>query len=466
MAHPIINDTITGAHAEKQKNDNPETRHSIGNIDPNKPLQTRILAWHDLGMAWAGNTINTAIFRHHGVLTFEDRQTSAFYVDATTLRIVQRNLETETIITADLAGRYNLSDSHNCINLGVDREGFLHMSYDLHASRLRYRRSKCPNDISAWTDDLPMTGFAEDKVTYPTFILPHHGFPLTLLYRDGVHDKGTARMKTYNESTRTWLDHTSPILSGAEQKPWTSNAYWNSPAIGSDGSLHLSFVWRTHSIGRKALVNNMNICYARSFNNGVDWETSRGIPFQLPITQVNAEVIHPVSPGSNLMNQCSMALNSRNWPHIVYYADWHDGIPQYQHVWYDGNCWKNEKFSARTEPFALQGFGTLKIPISRPEILIDNRDRVYALFRADVTDQCMTVCRLSDSNFSADPKDEAYIHKITEKAFGFAEPVIDRGRWQKENILTILLQYNQQPNGDHIKDIAFEPVYLTDVLLE
>jgi hypothetical protein len=465
MAHFIFNDTISGAHAERKQNDNPDTL-SVGNIDRNKPLKIRIVAWHDLGMAWAGNTINTAIFRHHGVLAYEGRQTTAFYVDATTLRIVQRNLATEEIRTYDLAGRYNLRDSHNCINLGVDREGFLHMSYDLHASRLRYRRSNVPNDISSWTAELPMTGFAEDNVTYPTFILPHHGFPLTLLYRDGVHDKGTARMKTYNESTGTWLDHTTPILSGAEQKPWTSNAYWNNPAIGSDGSLHLSFVWRTHSIGREALVNNINICYARSFNNGVDWETSRGIPFQLPITQVNAEVIHPVSPGSNLMNQCSMALDSRNRPHIVFYADGHNGIPQYQHVWHDGNCWKNELFSARTEPFALKGFGTLKIPVSRPEVLIDRRDRVFALFRADFTGQCMTVCRLSDSDFSADPKNDACIRKISEKSVGFAEPVIDRVRWQKENILTILLQHNQQPNGDHIKDIAFQPVYLADVLLE
>ncbi|NTV97775.1 MAG: hypothetical protein HGA70_01240 [Chlorobiaceae bacterium] len=466
MAHFIFKDTITGSHAEKQKNDNPETLASINDIDRNNPWQSRIVSWHDLGMAWAGNTINTSIFRHHGVITYEGRQTTAFYINATTLRIAQRNLATEEIRTYDLAGRYNLWDSHNCINLGADRDGFLHMSYDLHASRLRYRRSKVPNDISAWTDDLPMTGFAEDKVTYPTFILPHHGLPLTLLYRDGVHDKGTARMKTYDENTLTWKDHTRPILSGAEQKPWTSNAYWNNPAIGSNGSLHLSFVWRTHSIGREALVNNINICYARSFDNGVNWETSRGIPFQLPITQVNAEVIHPVSPGSNLMNQCSMALDSKNRPHIVFYADDLEGIPQYQHLWHDGYSWKNEEFSTRTKRFALKGYGTLQIPISRPEILIDHKDRVFALFRADFTGNCMAACRLSAPDYVAERKNDSNIQLVWNRAIGYAEPVIDRVRWQRENILTMLVQHNRQPEGDTAGNAAYEPVYLIDVLLE
>ena len=41
-------------------------------------------------------------------------------------------------------------------------------------------------------------------------------------------------------------------------------------------------------------------------------------------------------------------------------------------------------------------------------------------------------------------------HTITlwEEPVGHAEPVIDRVRWQQEQILTLLVQYNEQPNGD------------------
>jgi hypothetical protein len=136
------------------------------------------LASHNLGDAWAGNTINTVIFRHHGILTRDNIQYTAFYVDTETLRLVQRDLLTDTFKTHDILGEYNLLDAHNSISLGLDRQGYLHISYDHHATQLRYRRSLKSKDISAWSEELQMTGAHEERVTYPTFILPHHNYPL------------------------------------------------------------------------------------------------------------------------------------------------------------------------------------------------------------------------------------------------------------------------------------------------
>ena len=178
-------------------------------------FRVETLAKFNLGDAWAGNTINTVIFRHHGILTDKNTQYTAFYVDNHTLRMVRRNLEDDAIETHDIHDEYNLQDAHNSINLGIDRQGYLHICYDHHASRLRYKRSLHPGDIASWSEELSMTGLHEDKVTYPTFILPHQEFPLTLLYRDGVHDKGTARIKTYDEVVQSWSDHPQAILSGS-----------------------------------------------------------------------------------------------------------------------------------------------------------------------------------------------------------------------------------------------------------
>lgn len=177
-----------------------------------------------------------------------------------------------------------------------------------------------------------------------------------------MHDKGTARIKTYDEATQTWTNHPQPILSGAEQKPWTSNAYWNHPAVGTDGSLHLSFVWRTHTLGEEQRINNINIGYACSYDNGLSWQTSHQRPYKLPITQVNAETIYPVSPGSNLINQTSMALDSQNHPHIVFYADDPDGIPQYQHLWFDGKVWRHQTFQTALKPSACKAAAPCKSP--------------------------------------------------------------------------------------------------------
>ena len=249
------------------------------------PISANILTQHPLGEAWAANTVNTVIFRHHGILTSGAQQYTAFYVDERTLRLVQRNLATDALHTHDIAGQFNLRDAHNSISLGIDRTGHLHMCYDHHATQLRYRRTRQPHCIDQWSEELSMTGANEDRVTYPSFILPYHSHPLTLLYRDGTHNKGSARLKTYDEITQTWADHPSAILSGFDQKPWTSNAYWNHPVTGTDGSLHLSFVWRIQGMSDENVVNNTNIGYACSLDNGKTWLTSRGHHYKLPITQ-------------------------------------------------------------------------------------------------------------------------------------------------------------------------------------
>lgn len=424
-----------------------------------KPI---ILARHDLGPAWAGNTINTVIFRHHGILTHEGRQTTAFYVDEHTLRLVQRDLATDDILqtTHDIPGKYNLRDAHNSISLGVDRAGYLHISYDYHATQLRYRRSIAPNDIIGWTDELPMTGVGEEQVTYPTFILPHHGYPLTLLYHNGVHDKGTARLKTYDEARQAWSDHPQPILNGAEQKPWTSNAYWNHPAIGNDGALHLSFVWGTHTPGEEGRINNLNIGYACSPDNGLTWHTSHKHPYKLPITQVNAETIHAVSLGSNLVNQTSMALDSRNRPHIVFYSNDPNGIPQYQHLWFDGKVWHHQFISNRRLAFNLQGGGMLQIPISRPEIVLDRHDNAYVIYRGDLSCNRMIAILLPDPDYAYSPEN---MRILWEEDLGFAEPVIDRSRWRHDNILSLILQHNEQSNNDVGHVAILRPITLLDI---
>ena len=416
----------------------------------------RIMAQHPLGLAWAGNAINTVIFRHHGILTHQGLQTTAFYVDDHTLRLVQRHLATNTLRTHDLPGHYNLQDIHNSISLGVDRAGHLHLGYDDYTTRLRYRRSTVANAITSWTDELSMTGIHEKQVMYPTFILPHHGYPLTLLYRDGVDNKGAARLKTYNENKQVWTDHPQAILNDAQQQPAPGNAYWNHPAIGPDGTLHLSFVWRTLSLGEDHGINNINIGYARSINNGLNWTSSQGRAYQLPITQVNAETIHPVLPESNLIHQCSMAIDSRNHPHIVFYANDANAIPQYQHLRFDGNMWHHQVISERTQPFQLQGDGTLPTHLSRPDIVLDEDDNAYIIYRGDLTDHRMVATFLPVPHYAVDHTSTLWPEDVS-----FSEPVLDRTRWQQDHTLSLLLQHNEPFNPT--PSAMAQPITLVDI---
>ncbi len=212
-----------------------------------------------------------------------------------------------------------------------------------------------------------------------------------------------------------------------------------------DGTLHLTFVWRTHTLGEEGRINNLNVGYAKSADNGLTWQTSRGRSYKLPITQVNAEIIHPVSPGSNLINQSGMALDSQNRPHVVFYCDDQNGIPQYQHLWLDGNQWRHQIISQRRDAFSLRGGGTLQIPISRPDIFIDKDDNALVIFRGDLTANRMAVTMLMAPDYRYHSRNTRL---LSEEDVGYSEPVIDRTRWLEDAILTILLQYNQQPDND------------------
>ncbi len=413
----------------------------------------------NLGKAWSGNALNTAIFRHHSILTINSYQFTAFYRSAFNLRVVRRNLGNASICIYDIKGIYNIQDAHNCISLGMDREGCLHISYDLHGSRLRYRRSKHALDIYNWSDEISMSGQPEEKITYPTFIVQNKQKPLLFMYREGNWKCGRTKLKEYSENKKTWIDRSIEILSGLSHQPWTSNPYWNHPCIDKNGTIHLSFTWRTDYTTQEKIINNSNIDYAKSGDNGITWSSSRGQPLFLPITQVNSETVFAVSPGSNLINQTSMAVDSKGNPHIVFYANDPSGVPQYQHLWFDRGQWKCQCISKRDRPFTLSGSGTLQLPISRPEIVIDKNDVVYVIYRGDLTKDKLVAQRLLPPLYEVKYTDTLV---LWDQPLGYYEPIIDRIRWQRDEILTLYIQYCEQPNHEGKSTPRTDYAYLVD----
>jgi len=417
------------------------------------------LAVINLGDAWAENSINNLVFRHHGILTYNEFQFAAVYVAENTLRIIKRHLPTGVVESHDLVGDYNLREARNGVSLGCDREGRLHLTYD-HNTELRYRRSIRPAAINDWSDELLMKGKAKDGITCPAFILPRQDHPLTLLYRDGISTRGCARLKTYDEGEEKWVDHPDPVLSGAEENTWSCGASWSNPAIGDDGSLHLSFVWSTESISRGDTVSSFNVGYACSSDNGLTWRTSRGRFYDLPITPLSAETVLPVSPGSNLADRTSMALDSYRRPHIVFYADDTHGIPQYQHTWFDGHVWHHNIISQRPPSSDPKEGGALPAPISRPEIVIDRENNVYVIFRGDFTDNRLFVQKLSPHDNQAFP---GHLLALTDEEMGHSEPVIDRSRWSREEVLTLQTQQNERWAPGPSFGPRMSPVTLLDI---
>ena len=403
----------------------------------------------ELGDAYASGTVNVTIFRHHGVLTRDRWQFSAFYTSPENLRVVRRDLRGGDPEFGDIPGDYRVQDPHCVISLGLDPRDRLHVAYDHHVHPLRYRRASEPLDIADWSGPMGMTGWSEDRVTYPYFVMWPDGASdaegrgaLDFLYRDGRSGNGDLRSKRFDPEAERWDELSPDLVRGTGQTPWPTNAYWNHPAFDARGNLVLTWVWRVHQPreGQRNFWYNHDIGYARS-PDGETWHTSLGLPMNLPMTPVNAETVWPTSPGCNLMNQCSSATDSLGRLHVVFYAgDTPDAPPQYQHLWQGGDGWRCASITERDAYFDLQGKGALKLPMSRPEVVIDAADRVYVIYRGDLTGDRLVAQRLDPPDYA--PPGETFV--LWDAPLADAEPVLDRTRWARDGVLSLLVQYAEK----------------------
>ena len=428
---------------------------------PRKLPPVRIV---ELGEGYASTSVNTTAFRHHGMVTRGHHQFTAFYVSDSQFAVVRRDLRDDAVEVKHFEGSYDSRDVHNAISLGIDPDGFLHMAYDHHASPLRYRRSLNPLDIQSWTEPMPMTGRLEEKVTYPFFVMwPRDASDrecvgrLMFLYRHWGSGEGDICLKAYDHTEQAWSDVAERFVKGMDQTPWTSNAYWNQPAFDSQGNLVLSWVWRVvQSASAKAdFIFNHNHGYARS-PDGRRWFTSCGVELSLPMTQVNSEVIWATTPGVTMANMTTSAIDSKDRLHIATYAgDTPDASLQYQHLWFDGQRWRCDALTQREGHFGLLVWNG---PMSYPEIIIDREDRVFFMYRCDITDNRIVVQRLDPPDYT--PAGEAVV--LWDEDLADADPMIDRIRWGRDQVLSMLVQRNTQPELLAEETVPTEPVRIVD----
>lgn len=438
-----------GLHAGSLQSFSGISRESISSITHSQqPLLITTLAKHVLVDAM---TTNAVVLSRHSIFTHGNCQYMAFYIDEHTLRVAQRDLLVDDIRIHDIHGDYNLRDAYNGISLGIDRAGCLHVSYGHYATQLCYRRAFMPYSVDAWTDELPLIDVNEDWRGFPVFILPHDSHPLTLFYYDGIY----TRLKIYDEASQTWTNHQGHI----NQKTMSGSPCRNHPLVGNDGTLNLILLCRTQAFDKEEWINNINICYARSADNGLTWTASLSCPYR-PITQVDEKTVCSVSLNNELISPSSMALDSYNRPHIVFHSDDYNGIPQYQYLWFDGTIWRHRYISQRETAFVQSG-ETLQIPtINLPEIVIDRQDNVYVVYKDGLTGNKIVVTYLAPPDYFYN---SAQTGIVWAAEHGSAELVADRIRWQNENVLTLLVQDYPQSADDLQDKLLDTPILLIDL---
>lgn len=234
----------------------------------------------DIAPVWSGHPVGFAL------LTHGDQQYVAYYAEDRQMTVAQRTLgerEWHYTILPTVVGW----DSHNYVTMAFDRDGYLHVSGNMHASPLIYFRTTRPGDAASLVRVPAMTGQNESHVTYPLFFKDPDG-ALLFEYRSGRSGAGDTFWNRYDEQTQRWSPiNEQPLFEGGSAR----NAYPISPVYGPDGWYHMVWVWRESPMAE----TNHDLSYARS-RDLAHWETADGVPLKLPLTLDTPGLIVDPSP--------------------------------------------------------------------------------------------------------------------------------------------------------------------------
>ncbi len=403
--------------------------------------ETRLVA---VAEGYAATSVNAVIFRRNSIFTHAQTQFIAFYDPRGRVTLGKRDLGSSDWELHTTQYKGNVRDAHNTISIAVDGNGYLHVAWDHHNDPLNYARSLEPGSLELGEREQPGERSAEHRVTYPEFYLMPNG-ELLFMYRHGRSGDGSQVVHHYDLESDSWELLHEQLIDGQGKV----NPYWQT-TIDDSGTLHLSWNWRRHG----GVETNHDLAYARSKDGGRTWERSDGKPYQLPITPQTAEYALRIPENSAMMNQTSMAADSRGRPYIIgYWKPEGSDVPQYHCVYHDGESWQVSRVGRLTQAFDLVGRGTMAPPISRPQIAVDTsgeKDRAFVLFRAEERSRKVSVAVTEDLE-----EGEWHFYDLAEMSVDAWEPSFDTALWQKERKIHIFVQRVGQ--RDHEQPVEMEP---------
>ena len=399
---------------------------------------------------WAANSINTVIFRRNSVVSFNQHQYAAFYDSIGHVVLAKRKLNSSDWEIRRTGFTGNIKDAHNSISIMVDGDGYLHMAWDEHNTKLHYCKSLQPESLEL-TGELQMLGEYEQSVSYPEFHKLKDG-NLIFVYRDGESGNGNMVMNYYSTKEKKWSNLHNNLIDGEGKR----NAYWQL-TVDVNGVIHLSWVWRE----TWDVETNHDICYAKSIDDGVSWQKSNGEKYNLPITMESAEYAAKIPQGSGLINQTSMSTDINGYPYITnYWIPKGEKIPQYHIIYNDGKDWQTKQISELKTPFSLSGGGTKHIPISRPLILCDKKNVLHLVYRSIETGNkvSMSVCNNIKNNFWQ-------TKNLTNFSVGMWEPTYDTELWRTSGKLNLFIQNVGQGDSETLESITPQLVSILEIEL-
>jgi hypothetical protein len=393
----------------------------------------------ELGPAWAGNSVNCVPFRLDGICTHADARYLAYFDANGDICVVRQDLRDGRLTRATLPNDRKPYDAHQCISLGIDRRGRVHLAFGAHGSTLLTTHSHTPYPGDGFT---PLVE-GRDGATYPMFIRFSEG-ELAMLHRRGRHDAGEVRVEHLDADADRWIPQDDCLISGIGT-PWSAGPYLNTPVRSADDAVHLFLVWRLPAAASSAgAVANTGIDYLVATDRLRRLATRSGVALSLPASPLTAERAIPVPVGASLMNQATAGLLPGDRPAVLTYWEAGDGVPQYQLGWHTGKAWQVQTLSQFRTPFRLDGGGTLPLPHSRPELLVHPDGRLVVLYRSSEYGN-----RLLAEIWQPRRYERARMRRqiLVDEDLGFYEPIVDRAAWRARGELVLYVQRCEQGMG-------------------
>jgi hypothetical protein len=399
-----------------------------------------------VGFGWANNSINTVVFRKNSLVTFRDTQYISYYNNEGFVVLGKRKAGSEKWQLKRTDCKGNMNDAHNTISIMIDGAGYLHICWDQHNNKLNYSRGIQPGSLEL-SHKMQMTGKLESSVSYPEFYKLTNG-NLLFFYRDGGSGRGNLVVNYYDIKTQRWSQLHSNLIDGEGMR----NAYWQA-CTDVKGTIHISWVWRE----TPDVASNHDMCYAKSTDGGKTWEKSTGEKYRLPITLASAEYVIKIPVNSELINQTSMSADDEGNPFIAtYWRDSNRTVPQYHILYNSGKEWNSISLNFRSTAFSLSGFGSKRIPIARPQIMVKgsrNKASVLLVFRDEERGSKISVAQIDEIKRS-----KWKIADLTSTSVGYWEPTYDTELWKNTHILNLFLEKVEQVDAEGIADIPSQSV--------
>ncbi len=305
---------------------------------------------------WAGHPVGFSL------LTHGNRQYIAYYNGNRNMVVGQRNLDEDEFelhmmpaTSRETAGGTSTVlgwDSHNFVTLGIDKEGFIHLSGNVHVNPLTYFRSEKPNDISKMNQIFEMVGNKEKRTTYPHFMLTKEG-ELLYHYRDGGSGNGNEIYNIYNCGTKAWkrlLD--TPLTDGQG----LMNAYQTQPTVMKDGWYHVYWVWRD----TPDCSTNHDLSYMKSPDLKT-WYNAYGEKIQMPATLDDKSlIVDPIPVKGGIINLAAkLVLDENNKPVFVYHKFGPNGNTQFFIARLQGKKWTYKQITEWDYRWYFSGNGSI-----------------------------------------------------------------------------------------------------------